>query len=165
MGGVHRPADEDVDVGRLVQQHLGDLGRGILVVSPIGRQRPCDHLVRQFHDFAHCNDTLGHQVDPFHMPGRRDMRVEIVQAGFDRLAKIFADNLRGCAAADNLLAGFGKEFLDYRDIVLRVGRRPQDNRQLAPLPDLHDRDGRVVPHPPEVKLLRGLSQFGRHRMG
>jgi hypothetical protein len=116
MGGIHRPADKKVYIGRFFKENARDFGGSVLTHAPFAVKRVVTEIV--FRILKHAIDgynAFGYQIDAFNFGGWRYLRVEIEQTCAERLFQKLCCYGRGGASAYDVFALFGEK---NSDIIL-----------------------------------------------
>lgn len=105
VGRVDGTADEEVDIGRLLEEKAADERRAVLFEGPMLKELVVAHVVLGvFYHSVHGNDTLGHKVDSVDIGNWRNVAVFNYFAHSYRLSQVFCHDGGGGAARDDVLS-------------------------------------------------------------
>ena len=127
MGGINGAADVEGDVGRVLEEGVGEQARPVLAVAP-GEIGGIALLVilRQGEDFVEGDDAFGREVYPVDEAIRGDVGIQGYEVPADRGAQVARDDFAGRSPADDVLSRQGEEAIEHVLVVFSARGGPDE---------------------------------------
>ena len=105
MGGIHRPADKEVNIRSFFKQQPADAAGTVLIEAPLLVKRITSESVPRILQYLVDGDhAFRDQIHPFNFGNGGHIAALKVQAGPQGLSQISGGNGGGGAATDNVFA-------------------------------------------------------------